>query len=190
MKKNNLLKLAKLIKCVQEVTTDNGMLISEDEIIVGSEVFVADENGDLVPAADGEYQTENQIIKVESGVVVEIREKDAEPIEETETEETTETTEETETVEEKAETEEENEVVNEEETEKTTEETEETVEDEKDKEIERLKQRIAELEAENAELKEKLAEPVADPIEEQTVAMTRQDKVNKAIQNLAKAYKN
>lgn len=187
MKKNNLLKLAKLIKCVQEVTTDNGMLISEDEIIVGSEVFVADENGDLIPAADGEYQTENQIIKVESGVVVEIREKDAEPIEETETEETTETTEETETVEEKAETEEETEVVNEEETEETTE---ETVEDEKDKEIEQLKQRIAELEAENAELKEKLAEPVADSIEDQTVAMTRQDKVNKAIQNLAKAYKN
>lgn len=187
MKKNNLLKLAKLIKCVQEVTTDNGTLISEGEIIVGSEVFVTDESGDLVPAADGEYQTENQIIKVESGVVVEIREKDAEPIEETETEETTETTEETETVEEKAETEEETEVVNEEETEETTE---ETVEDEKDKEIEQLKQRIAELEAENAELKEKLAEPVADSIEDQTVAMTRQDKVNKAIQNLAKAYKN
>lgn len=75
LNKSKLLAFAKLIKCVQEVNTNNGVLISEGEIAVGTEVFIADENGDLAPATDGVYETENVIYTIESGIVTAIEEK-------------------------------------------------------------------------------------------------------------------
>ena len=177
LNKSKLLAFAKLIKCVQEVNTNNGVLISEGEIVVGSEVFIADENGDLVPATDGVYETENVIYTIESGIVKAIEEK-ADPIEEP-VEEPTEP------------------VVEENAAEDPIEEPveEPTATDERDAEIEdlnaqieTLNQRIAELEAENEELKKKLAEPVEDPIEEQTTLMSKEDKRKAKLNAIAEAF--
>lgn len=178
LNKSKLLAFAKLIKCVQEVNTNNGVLISEGEIAVGTEVFIADENGDLVPATDGVYETENVIYTIESGIVTAIEEK-TEPIEEP-VEEPTEP------------------VVEENATEEPIEDVveEPTATDEKDAriaeleaEIETLNQRIAELEAENEELKKKLEEPVEDPIENQTTLMSKEDKRKAKLNALADAFK-
>lgn len=177
--KTRLLQFARLLKMMQEVNTDNGVLISEGEIAVGTEVFIADENGDLVPATDGTYETENVIYTIESGVVTAIEEK-ADPIEEPVVEEPTEP------------------VVEENAVEDPIEEPveEPTATDEKDAriaeleaEIETLNQRIAELEAENEELKKKLEEPVEDPIEEQTTLMSKEDKRKAKLNALAEAFK-
>lgn len=176
--KTRLLQFARLLKMMQEVNTDNGVLISETDIVVGTEVFIADENGDLVPATDGEYENENVIYTIESGIVTAIEEK-TEPIEEP-VEEPTEP------------------VVEENATEEPIEEPAEepTATDEKDAriaeleaEIETLNQRIAELEAENEELKKKLEEPVEEPIEEQTTLMTKEDKRKAKLNALADAFK-
>lgn len=176
--KTRLLQFARLLKMMQEVNTDNGVLISETDIVVGTEVFIADENGDLVPATDGEYETQNVIYTIESGIVTAIEEK-TEPIEEP-VEEPTEP------------------VVEENATEEPIEEPAEepTATDEKDAriaeleaEIETLNQRIAELEAENEELKKKLEEPVEEPIEEQTTLMTKEDKRKAKLNALADAFK-
>lgn len=59
-----------------EVATDNGTLIFDgDELAVGMEVFVAGEGDELIPAADGEYVSEDKIFVVKDGVVAEIKDK-------------------------------------------------------------------------------------------------------------------
>lgn len=80
---NKLFKLAKLIKCISELNTDKGVLISDVEFAVGVEVFVQDEEtGDLVQAPAGQYETDTQIITVnEQGIIEAIEEKQSEPIE-------------------------------------------------------------------------------------------------------------
>ena len=61
------------------VATDKGELLYEGELAVGTEVFVADAEGNQTPAEDGEYVLENgTIIKVTEGKIAEIIE--AEPI--------------------------------------------------------------------------------------------------------------
>lgn len=125
----NLLKLAKMILKLAQVTTDKGILVSNDELVVGSEVFIEDENGELLPASDGDYETEEKIFVVAEGKVVEIKEKEVKP-EETEPE-----------------VQAEEEVV-----------TEEPVEDEKDVRIAELEANIAELEASISEKDETIAQ--------------------------------
>lgn len=63
-----------------EVASDNGTLIFDgEELKEGLEVFVKDENDELVPAADGEYKTEDgKIIVVENGLVASITDPEAE----------------------------------------------------------------------------------------------------------------
>lgn len=80
---NKLFKLAKLIKCISELNTDKGVLISDVEFAVGVEVFVQDEEtGDLVQAPAGQYETDTQIITVnEQGIIEAIEEKQPETIE-------------------------------------------------------------------------------------------------------------
>lgn len=80
---NKLFKLAKLIKCISELNTDQGVLISDVEFAVGVEVFVQDEEiGDLIPAPAGKYETDTQIITVnEQGIIEAIEEKQPETIE-------------------------------------------------------------------------------------------------------------
>lgn len=82
------MELAKLLVQYSVIKTDNGILNFEgNELLVGADVYVEDENGEKVIATDGEYKTEdNKIItvvngKVESIVEVEI-EDDVEPTEE------------------------------------------------------------------------------------------------------------
>lgn len=74
--KSYRLKLARLLKLYQEVSTDRGLLIAEndDVLTAGVEVFVENENGEIVPAADGVYvDTVNKVqYAVEGGTIKEI----------------------------------------------------------------------------------------------------------------------
>lgn len=61
------------------VVTDKNTLLFDGELAVGTEVFVEDENAELIPAEDGEYLAEDgRTIVVANGVVTEIREKEPE----------------------------------------------------------------------------------------------------------------
>lgn len=73
MDKLKILNLARMIAKFSEITTDKGTLISDGELAVGVEVFV-EVDGELAPAADGEYTQENgDVIVVAEGKVAEIR---------------------------------------------------------------------------------------------------------------------
>lgn len=67
-----------------EVKTDKSVLVFDgEELKEGMEVFVLDEEGNAVPAADGDYTTEDgKIIKVVEGKVSEIVDPEAEVSEE------------------------------------------------------------------------------------------------------------
>ena len=85
MMNSKLLKLARMVMNLSQIKTNKGELISETVIEVGSEVFVEDANDMLVPAPDGEYVTQDEVtLVVADGKVVEIREKETEeaPVEE------------------------------------------------------------------------------------------------------------
>ena len=164
--KANLFKLKKALLSLEEVTTEEGIvLITDDETLeVGMEVFVDGTDG-LEPAKDGEYTVKGNIVTVEGGKIISIVEKPIEqPTEETPTEETP--MEQVETVEEQP-TEQPVETV----------ETVETVEgptvdelnviiEEQKAMIEQLKAEIETIKSENEELKKKLEEPAAQSAEE------------------------
>lgn len=77
MMNSKLLKLARMVMNLSEIKTNKGELISETVIEVGSEVFIEDANDMLVPAPDGEYVSQDEVtIVVADGKVVEIREKE------------------------------------------------------------------------------------------------------------------
>ena len=60
------------------VVTDNGELLYDGELEVGTEVFVADADGTQTPAPDGDYVTEDgKTIKVADGKVTEIVEAES-----------------------------------------------------------------------------------------------------------------
>ena len=86
MNKQKLLKFAKMLHAFAELHTKEGVLISDAEIVVGSEVFVANENGDMVTPTDGEYNTEGECYVVVGGIVTEVKMVEAEPIVEPEPE--------------------------------------------------------------------------------------------------------
>ena len=80
MNKAKMLKFAKMLNCFQEIPTQNGNLISDDEIAVGSEVFVIEvETGELVVAPNGTYENEVATYIVEGGKVVSIELKEFQP---------------------------------------------------------------------------------------------------------------
>ena len=143
-----LYKLFKMLAKFESVTSVEGVTMElPNGLNVDSEVFVENEEGELVPIQDGEYQIGDITIVVVGGVIAEIKQADInepteEPIEEPETLETEETTEPT------------------------------TEEPETNTEVEELKAKISELEAEKAELEAKIAdleaklsEPIEEPIE-------------------------
>ena len=151
--KANLFKLKKALLSLEEVTTEEGIvLITDDETLeVGMEVFVDGTDG-LEPAKDGEYTVKGNIVTVEGGKIVSIVEKPIEqpteepvkpveeqPMEQVETVETIEGP----TVDEL------NEIIN-----------------EQKSVIEGLKAEIEGLKTENEDLKKKLEEPAASPAEE------------------------
>ncbi len=101
MNKAKLLRFAKLLNAFQEISTQNGNLISDDEIAVGSEVFVIEvETGELVVAPNGTYENDLATYIVEGGKVVSIELKEFQPetveeiVEEVQPQEMEETTEE------------------------------------------------------------------------------------------------
>ena len=74
----NLLKLRKSLLQLAEVETDKGVLVIESELAEGVEVFVEDENGEWIPAEDGEYMTEDKVIVIVDGKVAELKDKEPE----------------------------------------------------------------------------------------------------------------
>ena len=57
---------------METITTDKGELTYNGELAVGTEVFVVDENGESIPAEDGDYKIDGKTIKVIDGKVSEI----------------------------------------------------------------------------------------------------------------------
>lgn len=176
MDKVKLLKLAKMLKLTKEVKTDEGVvLLIAGDLSIGEEVFVADESGNMIPADDGTYTSEGKVIVVTAGKISEIKDAEADPIEEVPAEEPVaeEAAEEEAPVEEPAE-----EPATEEPAEDPAEETED---------VEALKARIAELEAENETLKAKIKE-----LEEKTPAapsIEDEEKEAKKFKQEEKSYK-
>lgn len=162
-----IIKLAKQIEKFVEVETDNGVLIIDGDAEIGKEVYIEGEEG-VVPAVDGEYVSEDNIIIIADGKIAEINDKPAEPVEEPKEEPTEEPKEEPveEPKEEKPE-----EPVEEPKEEPVEEPKEEPQPDEKDTKIAELENRIKELEAENAELKAQLEtanEALSQPVKTET----------------------
>ena len=67
----NRIKLCKALLKLAEIATDKGNLIYEGELVVGIEVFV-DQDGEIVPANDGVYVSEDKQLTIEAGKVVAI----------------------------------------------------------------------------------------------------------------------
>lgn len=190
LSKAKRIKLAKMLSFIKEITTDKGLLVIDGEVEVGNEVFVYDnEQNAPVPAPDGTYKTDELIITVEGGTITEVKDIEAEEPIVTEPEAETEP----ETEEEKVETEEETPV----EEEPTTEEP--VVDEEK----EQLKARIAELQALVEEKNTKIAElqavideykakeetPAAEPAEEESFQMSKQDEKQSKVMGIVSYLK-
>lgn len=136
----NIIKLSKQLSKFVSIPYADGNLICDGELEVGKELFIEDAEGNLSPA-EGEYETDDKIIRVEKGIISEIVEKEEEK--------------------EPAGTEEQ--------TQNLEDETKDngSVDEDKDKKIAELEAKVAELEAKIAELtssmnfvKEELAKPV------------------------------
>ena len=187
------IKLAKMLSFIKEITTDKGLLVIDGEVEVGNEVFVYDnEQNAPVPAPDGVYKTDELEIAVEGGVITEVKDIEVEEPIVTEPE---------------AETEPETEEVITEEEEPTVEEPveeEPTVEEPVvDEEKEQLKARIAELEALVEEKDAKIAElqsvidnykakeetPAAEPAEEESFQMSKQDEKQSKVMGIVSYLK-
>ena len=164
--KANLFKLKKALLSLEEVTTEEGIvLITDDETLgVGMEVFVDGTDG-LEPAKDGEYTVKGNIVTVEGGKIISIVEK---PIEQP-TEEPVKPVEEQPMEEQPMEnpTEQPNETPIEEPIVEgpSIEELNAIIEEQKSV-IEGLKAEIETIKSENEELKKKLEEPAAQSAEE------------------------
>lgn len=76
---SKLLKLARLVLKFMTTMVGEVEWVHEGELIVGTEVFTEDENGELIPVADGEYETETMKIVVKDGKIEEITEITQEP---------------------------------------------------------------------------------------------------------------
>ena len=54
--KANVMKLFRDLMRLGKVETDNGVLIYEGDVLTeGTEVFIEDESGNIIPAPDGQY---------------------------------------------------------------------------------------------------------------------------------------
>lgn len=158
MNSNKLMKLARLVLKFMTTMVGEVEWIHEGELSTGTEVYTEDENGELIPVADGEYETETMKIVVKDGKIEEITEINKEPQEPQEPQEPTQTTE----------------PMAQEPQEPAT----EPQSDEKDAKIAELTNKIAELNTKIAvlveeidnkndlieELQEKLVKPVEQPI--------------------------
>lgn len=165
--KANLYKLKKMLLSLSEIPTKEGVVLitDSDDMEVGLEVFVDGDAG-LMPAPDGEYTVDDNIITVQGGKIVKIKEK---PIEQP-IEEPVETPIETpmENMEKPEEKMEEKPMENPIDTpEEPTVDELKTLIDEQKTMIETLKSENENLKSEIEDLKKKLEEPLAQPAEEQ-----------------------
>ena len=73
----NVMKLFRSLMKLGKVETDNGVLIYEGDVLTeGTEVFIEDENGNIVPAPDGQYGDYKVVDgKIAPAVVVEPKAK-------------------------------------------------------------------------------------------------------------------
>ena len=155
MKNSKLLKLARLVLKFMTTMVGEVEWVHEGNLSVGTEVYTEDENGELIPVADGEYETETMKIVVKDGKIEEITEINKEPQEPQEPTQTTEPM-----------------------AQEPQEPTTEPQSDDKDAKIAELTNKIAELETKISvlveeidnkndlieELQEKLVKPVEQPI--------------------------
>lgn len=180
MKITNSLKIAlKNLLSIKmgSVQTDKAALVwdGDEDLKAGDEVFVLDENGEAVPAADGDYTTEDgKTIKVAEGRVAEIVDPEAEVAEEpVEEEQIQEEAQEEIQQEENEEVEPAEDLEKPEEEEPSIEDRIAAIEERMDAFLDGMNQfmnAIAGLEERVAAVEEKLAkveEPAADPIDEQ-----------------------
>ena len=159
--KDKLLKRKRALLNLGEISTNEGLLIYDGENLeVGKEVFVEGDEG-LVPAKDGLYTYNNEIIEVEGGVVKTISEKEVEQPTEEVVEEVVEEPMEEQPTEQPMETPIEEPIV-----EGPTVDELQAIIDEQKSVIEQLKAEIETIKSENEELKKKLEEPAAQPAEE------------------------
>ena len=153
-----------MLLSLSEVTTKEGVvLITDGDMEVGLEVFVEDDAG-LMPAPDGEYTVDDNIVVVEGGKIVEIKEKPLEQPVETPEEPIETPMQEEEKPEEKPMENLEKPIDNPEEP--SIEELKNLIEEQKAM-IETLKSENETLKAEIEELKKKLEEPLSEPAEEE-----------------------
>lgn len=145
LSKAKKIKLARMLSFVKELTTDKGLIVIDGETEIGNEVFIYDDNGEVAPAPDGEYTTNDVVIVLEGGKIKEVKEV---------TKETT-TTEET--------------IITDVETEmeETTEELHTRIA-ELEADVAERDQKIKELSDKLKEYEEREKKPVADPAEEET----------------------
>lgn len=140
----NIIKLSKQLSKFVSIPYADGNLICDGELEVGKELFIEDASGNLSPA-EGEYETDDKIIRVEKGIISEILEKEEEK-------QPADTEEQTQNLEDETKSESKDNA---------------SVDEDKDKKIAELEAKVAELEAKIAELtssmnfvKEELAKPV------------------------------
>ena len=164
--KTKLLKLAKMLMNFKMISSDKGTLIIDSELAIGAEISIEDENGEVLPAPDGEYIIDNQKITVVEGKITEI-----EPVEEVVEEPVEKEVVEPETMEEPA-----------------TETDSKPETDEKDLRITELEQLLAEkdaeieaLQAKIQELEEKLNKPVEEPVKMNAVVKEKSGSTNGAL---------
>lgn len=81
MVKQLKLKLAKMLSKFAEITTDKGVLLSDGELVVGTEVYLIDSDGEYITAPDGEYKLDNVIYVILDGMIAEIKELSVETLE-------------------------------------------------------------------------------------------------------------
>ena len=79
MKNSKLLKLARIMLRFATTLVGDVEWIHDGELSTGVEVYTEDENGELIPVADGEYETETNKIIVKDGKIEEITEINKEP---------------------------------------------------------------------------------------------------------------
>lgn len=80
-KKNLLRKLGRMLASFATVTTNKGVLAwdGDDDLKAGDNVYIENADGERMPAADGDYMTEDgKTIVVADGAVAEIRDPEAE----------------------------------------------------------------------------------------------------------------
>ena len=79
MNTNKLMRLARMVLKFATTMVGEVEWIHEGELSTGTEVYTEDENGELIPVADGEYETENMKIVVKDGKIEEMIEITPEP---------------------------------------------------------------------------------------------------------------